>query len=801
MPYAPWLGLPVDSGGERDAAQPTPGGALKMDSPVDPARELAEARARQQREVAELGLRALAGVSPETLAEMVGERVAATLGVEYTEVLELLPAGDELRLRAGVGWRPGSVGTATVGAGRDSQGGYTLLRDTPVLVEDLPAERRFQGPPLLLEHGVVSGMTVVIQGPAGPWGVLGAHTREHRRFTPDDASFLQGAANVLGQALSRAAVEARLRASRDEIAAILRSVGDGIVVHDPEFRVVYANDAAAHLLGYERAADLTGLLLGTVRERYEARDEAGALLAPGDFAGERVARGEADSVEQLLRLRFPDRSEERWTEVRASAVRGSEGRARLVVNVLRDVTRSVDQQRALEEQASQLEESAVELETKLDELQVRTREAEEARAAAEAAERRSGFLSEAGRVLSSSLDYEVTLRSVARLSVQDLADWCVVHVMGEEGELHRLEVAHADPEKLRAALELERLYPPQDGRDTGVMTVIRSGKPELYPVITDEMLAATARDEEHLRRLRELGIDTAMTVPLVARGRTVGAIQMLGAAPKRYGPGDLALAEELARRAAAAVDNARLYAEAQEANRAKSNFLAVVSHELRTPLNAIMGYTDLLDAGVAGELEADQHKHLGRIRTSSKHLLQLIEEILEYARIEAGREDVRIDVARITDIAAEAAAVVEPLSAAKGLELRVDADPAAAVRTDTRKVRQILLNLLSNAVKFTEHGSVELQATVEGEEVVFRVRDTGIGIPADMRESIFQAFWQVEQPNTRRTGGTGLGLSVARRLAHLLGGTLTVDSQPDQGSTFTLRLPGDATARARRAAD
>ncbi|HEX5438899.1 MAG TPA: ATP-binding protein [Gemmatimonadaceae bacterium] len=234
----------------------------------------------------------------------------------------------------------------------------------------------------------------------------------------------------------------------------------------------------------------------------------------------------------------------------------------------------------------------------------------------------------------------------------------------------------------------------------------------------------------------------------------------------------------------------RARAEAEAENQAKSRFLAVMSHELRTPLTAIMGYEELLADGITGPVTEAQHGQLERIKISAVHLLALIDELLTLSRIEAERETVhpeRIDAAAALD---EAAAIVAPLAADKQLPLSVERPPRPLqLETDPDKLRQILVNLLTNAVKYTERGSVTLQCLPERTGVAFAVRDTGIGIAPEDQERIFEAFFQVEHYPTRRVGGTGLGLSVARRLGHLLGGRIAVESAVGVGSTFTLRLP------------
>jgi len=231
-------------------------------------------------------------------------------------------------------------------------------------------------------------------------------------------------------------------------------------------------------------------------------------------------------------------------------------------------------------------------------------------------------------------------------------------------------------------------------------------------------------------------------------------------------------------------------AEAESANGAKSDFLAVMSHELRTPLSAIMGYQELLADGISGPITEQQSQQLGRIKASARHLLSLIDEILTFTRIDAGREKVDLERTSLTTILEPAAELVEPLARARGLHIEVMLPPnEVVVETDAVKVRQMIVNLLSNAVKFTDSGRIILSGDQKGDQLIISVEDTGIGISPEHFERIFEPFWQVEQKATRRAGGTGLGLTVTRRLALLLGGDVTVKSEPGTGTTFTICLP------------
>ncbi len=230
--------------------------------------------------------------------------------------------------------------------------------------------------------------------------------------------------------------------------------------------------------------------------------------------------------------------------------------------------------------------------------------------------------------------------------------------------------------------------------------------------------------------------------------------------------------------------------EAESANGAKSDFLAVMSHELRTPLSAIMGYQELLADGITGPINEQQAQQLGRIKASARHLLSLIDEILTFTRIDAGREEITLELVSLASLLDPAAEIVEPLARARNLHIEVmlPSNPVF-VETDPVKVRQMIVNLLSNAVKFTDSGRIILAGDQKGDQLVISVQDTGIGISSEHFDRIFEPFWQVEQKATRRAGGTGLGLTVTKRLALLLGGDVSVTSTPGEGATFTICLP------------
>jgi signal transduction histidine kinase len=410
----------------------------------------------------------------------------------------------------------------------------------------------------------------------------------------------------------------------------------------------------------------------------------------------------------------------------------------------------------------------------------------------QAAERQAmqmAFLAEVSARLG-SLDYETTLRQVAHLAVPHFTDWCAIDVVAPDERVERLVTAHVDPDKMQLARILEEKYPSPRDATTGVPEVLRTGLPIHYPKVTDEMLVAGASDEEHLRILREIGMHSVAIVPLSARGRTLGAVSFVSArADRPLTAHDVVVLAEVGRRAGLAVDNARLYRDAELANTAKDEFLALLSHELRTPLNAIMGWAHMLRAGLPADMTAHAIEVIGRNARSQK---QLVEDLLDVARIAGGHLDLHRTSVDLCDIARVGADSTLPLAEAKGITLSCETESEPLpLNADPNRLQQLIANLLSNAVKFTEKGGhviVRARRTPEGAEL--SVEDDGAGIPPEFLPNVFDRFRQGDTSLTRVYGGLGLGLWVVKQIADAHGARVRAHSDgAGEGATVTVTWP------------
>jgi PAS domain S-box-containing protein len=403
-------------------------------------------------------------------------------------------------------------------------------------------------------------------------------------------------------------------------------------------------------------------------------------------------------------------------------------------------------------------------------------------------EEHAAFINRASEALASSLDYEQTMRNLARVCVPAVGDWCGIDI-GTGAGYERLVVEHADPSKVQLLRELDALRPPPELDP--IVQVLESGRPLLVEDIPDELLASLAGSDQRLALARSLGLRSWIIAPMTARGRTLGALTVVAAeSGRRFAEEDVPLVQELARRAAMAMDNARLFEAAGAANRAKDEFLATLSHELRTPLTAITGWAHMLQLGMTDE--ATTRLAVDTILRSAKAQGELIDDLLDLSRVVAGTLHLQVSVVDLLKIAGDVAIAARPAADARKLAITLSASPSqpALVRADEGRIRQVIWNLVSNAVKFTDQGSVHIEVQTTDTRARVQVTDTGRGIDAAFLPYVWDRFRQADSSTSRSHCGLGLGLSVVRHLVELHGGTVHAESAgPGQGATFAFELP------------
>ncbi|MDB4982573.1 MAG: hypothetical protein JWM82_3325 [Myxococcales bacterium] len=596
-----------------------------------------------------------------------------------------------------------------------------------------------------------------------PVGILGMGFYAPRRFDADERAFIETFTNQCAQALVRASALEREDETNRWFTTTLRSIGDAVIATDTAGRVTFMNPVAEALTRWSES-DARGRALDEVfaifseETRQVAENPVTKVLREGRIVG--LAN------HTVLR---PKQGPEIPIDDSGAPIRTRDGKLVGVVLVFRDVT-------------TEKRESA-----------------------------RRDFLSRAGEALVSSLDYQSTLGTVASLAVPTLADWCSVDVVDAGDTPRQVAVAHVDPLKVQFARDLSLRYPPDPMAPTGAPNVIRTGRSELYPEIPAALLEAGARDAEHLRLIKELRLESAMVVPLRARGRTLGAMTFVFAeSGRRYGEDDLSFAQDFARRAAMAIENAlalkatddararegALRGEAEIASRAKDDFLATVSHELRTPLNAILGWTMIL---LRRQPDEEVGRGLAVIERNARAQAKLIEDVLDVSRIISGKLTLTLGATNVGDAVRSAIETVTPAAEAKTIALTCEvADGALTITADPDRLQQVVWNLLSNAVKFTPKGGrVSVIAERRGSHVSIAVTDTGEGIRREVLPLVFEPFQQGDASTTRRHGGLGLGLAIVKQLVSAHGGTVFATSEgTGKGATFTVQIPARAAVPA-----
>jgi PAS domain S-box-containing protein len=473
----------------------------------------------------------------------------------------------------------------------------------------------------------------------------------------------------------------------------------------------------------------------------------------------------------------------------------------IVISAIRDISR----QKETETQIKELNENLERL------VEERTRELELALANEKASritlkqqQQRLTLLAEASEVLSSSLHYSETLQNLAQKLTPGIADWCAIDEATDDGLIKRIAVSHVNAEKTRLVWELTQKYPINPHAKKGIYQVIRTRVPELYLHIQDDSLKAFAQDEDHLRLIRELGLRSAIIVPLLVRDKVYGVMTLVLAESERYyEETDLEFAKELARRATLAIENAKLYREAQDANmelehrvarrtheleainKELESFSYSVSHDLRAPLRSIDGFSNKLLKDYGELFDAQGKDYFMRVKNASQHMGHLIDDLLKLARL--SRMEMNVEV---TDLSAIATSIVDELKAANPeRETIISIQPEMMVRVDRNLMHIALQNLLGNAWKYSKNKAVtkiEFATTVHDRQTVYFVRDNGVGFSMKYVDKLFGAFQRLH--SIAEFEGTGIGLATVQRIIHRHQGNIWAQGEVNEGATFFFTL-------------
>jgi signal transduction histidine kinase len=502
-------------------------------------------------------------------------------------------------------------------------------------------------------------------------------------------------------------------------------------------------------MGFDSAAEIIGRSSASMVDRFDLLDDDGRPLDPEVLPTRRAYGGESDA-EATIRFRSRGSDHDRWSLVRARLMPGPTTDADLVVTSFQDIT-TIKQ-----------------------------------------VEWRLSFLLRASALLGETTDYHETLSRISWLVVPAIADWCSFDVLAEGETVERVGVAHVDPEMRRRAEEIGRRWPPDFTQPGSLQEVLRRRRSVHVREVTDDMVKAGARDAEHLEALRGLGLHELLTVPLVGRGQVFGAVTVGNSSARPLlSAEDVAMLEDLGRRAGTAVDTARLLTDSQESLRLQEEFMAVTSHDMRTPLAAVRGYAQLARRHLSGGVQdlASVDRWLGDIDESASRLTSLVSEFMDVTLLRAGQEvPLQLQPTDLVALVTERVREHEG-AAAETHRFTTKLENGSLIGNwDQARIGRVLDNLLGNAVKFSPGGgAIEVKVAGDETDAVVSITDQGIGIaPQDMGR-IFLPMYRGANAST--VAGTGLGLAGSRRLVELMGGAITVRSRLGKGSTFTVRLP------------
>jgi PAS domain S-box-containing protein len=692
------------------------------------AARFAEARERTLRALDRVSSAALGTGELDTFLPQLMTVLLETVAAVDSVAILLRNERDELRIRAAIGLEDEMLAGYSVRVGEGFAGTVAAQRE-PILRRDASVDPLVRSP-FLRSKGIhaLYGVPLIHEGQV--IGVAHMGSRTAYDFSDDDKQLLRTMAQRATSLIIQAQLMEQLRQSEARLQAIVDHAPAAIYVKDEQGRYLLLNRHVEHLFGRQRQE-----LLG--KADADLWPEVAASLRAVDRQvlerGEPVIAEEAiptkDGPHTYLAVKFP------LPQVGGQGV--------TLGGISTDITDRKE------------------------------------------ADRAQALLIEVGVVLAQSLDMDTTLRSIASLAVRHLADYCMVDLLGEDGQLHRLVVLAREPareELIRRAMP----YPPKLGSQSPASRVFETGQPEVTE-LTPEWLRTAARSAEHLALLEELGPRSSVILPLKARGRTLGVINLASTVPGRMTrPPVVAVAQGVADRAAIAIDNARLYQEARDAVRVREDVVAIVSHDLRNPLNAIsLSASSLIKRE---ELDERTAKAAARIYAAADRAHRLIRDLLDFTQARVGGIPVSPRPVAPGELARQVVEEIQSAYPERRLELRVEAE--WRVNADPDRLAQVIANLVGNAVQHSP-GSTPVRVVVQGDGdgVLFAVHNEGAPIPADQLPVLFEPFQRGRETRAGAGGSLGLGLFISRQIVVAHGGRIEARSVAGEGTTFTVWLP------------
>jgi PAS domain S-box-containing protein len=582
--------------------------------------------------------------------------------------------------------------------------------------------------------------------------------------------------------------------SESKFMILLESAPDAMVIADKNGKIIMINAQTEKLFGFKSEELIGNEIELLIPDRFHQKH----VIHRMEFNKNAKARGMGIGMDLYGKQKdgkeFP-------VEISLSPVKTDQEDDIMIIAAIRDISRNKE----IESEIKKLNENLEQLVTeRTAELELALQNEKSARSEMAENQLRLSFLTEASEVLASSLDYSKTLLNMAGLITPKIADWCTIDEVEEDGSIKRLVVSHVDPEKIKFAYELEQKYPSDPNSPNGVHQVIRTRKAELYPIIPDEMIVAAAQNEEHLKIMRDLGLKSAIIVPLIIRDKIYGVLTLvLSESGRLFNESDLEFTREIARHASLAIENAKHYKELQEMNvelelrvakrtselevinKELEAFSYSVSHDLRAPLRSIDGFSNKILKEYGGLFDEQGKNYFMRVKNASQQMGYLIDDLLKLAKLSS------IEMyMEITNLSAIAESIVSELKASNPeRKANILIQKEIIAKVDRNLMQIALQNLLSNAWKYSKNQTettIEFGTFLKDEQTVYFIKDNGVGFNMKYVDKLFGAFQRLH--SISEFEGIGIGLATVKRIIHRHLGTIWVKGEVNKGATFFFTL-------------